>query len=245
MAAVNFYKFAAAIMELLDSGDYRTHYAREIAENQVHNSSVTAQIETQTVETVAEHLTAVIREADTAKIAEIVEVLKEAEIIDSANIKTDNSNAALLVTAAVTQAAAETVEKIEIEHAVESAALPQSFWNSYREIKESEIRYLDAVRYLYGFAEERALFDYLNPNIDLTERRSTWTHFAGLAQGTDSLQSGVQNFNHRLDAAHFDQTTHREVDDRAEKGKRQTDFIMRQLAEQRNLEDRLTRRKKI
>lgn len=257
MESVSFYRFAAAIMQLLEPEKYNFNQQQHPAEAIpleiiANNSDGTLKTEEQTVAAVAEHLTQVIQQASADKIVEVAKALDESNLIKTnlteGEEKLSSYVAEALVENAVVAAAAETIKEIKTEESTaQQVVAPQeekSFWEIYPELQESEILYADTMRYLYGYADRNSLFDFLNPNIELSERQAAWSEFTGAARIENSVTSYMYNNTQKSSSSRVTQTTQTNDDQRTSDARKQADARLRMLAEQREIDDRIAEHRK-
>jgi hypothetical protein len=260
MESVSFYRFAAAIMQLLEPEKYNYNQQQSVAEAIpleiiANNSDGTLKTEEQTVAAVAEHLTQVIQQASEEKIVEVAKALEESNLIKT-NLTEGGESlssyvAEALVENAVVAAAAETIKEIKTEESTAPFA-PQivtpeeekSFWELYPELQESEILYADTMRYLYGYADRNSLFDFLNPNIELSERQAAWSEFTGAARIENSVTSYMYNNTQKSSFSSVTQTTQSNDEQRTSDARKQADARLRMLAEQREVDERTAENRK-
>lgn len=244
METVSFYRFAAAIMQLLEPEKYgqlnNVQTTSEVVAEAVANTG--AQTEAQAVEAVKEHLAQAIEQASDEKIVEVAKALEDANLIDTnltANPQISEAVATAIVETVVESAAAETIQEIKTEEILQ-AKTSASFWELYPELEESQISNVAAVRYLYGYAERHSLFNWLNPTeFDFNQRYDNMTGVMDYANESSALSIGVESLIRSHQTADKD-NQRRETKNTNE----QTDWLLRRLAEQRKLDERIAENRK-
>lgn len=263
MDSVNFYKFAAAIMQLLEPEKYSFNVSEDVSKTAVlaatgNDVNVTPEEETQTVAAVAEHLTAVIQQASSEEILAVAKTLENSNLIETDVTSTlavagETATAAAIIKEAVAEAASEKIQEIVEQQAAPNisedaslSAVPvtKNFWDYYPEIDYSQIQYAESVEYLYGYASRNSLFDYLNPEINLSERQSTWAMFTKNA-GSEQSAEANNFYNVQRDSARTSiQTNQTAGDQKVEDGRKQADARLRMIAEQRRLDEQMAESRK-